>query len=237
MLGLAKYRVGSRIVTNVDIEIFPWDAEDGVAAGDHGEIIDVDPENGGLVIKMDRLISALDERGNYLFIPADRLNQIQPEVDNPSRWSTAKRASIFLSSVAAAIVLVSVFSVGAMATYRHMHPTIEIKKSVIENPLLSQGGTLTVRSYVHRLRQCASTISRMIRSSDGATVWRDTIISAPEGYDWGWKVFSIKLPDYLDPGTYSFAAEIVTQCDWMGSEVAYNPPAGQSQLRFVIEPH
>jgi hypothetical protein len=41
--------LGSRIVTNIDIDIVPWDPEDGVAAG----VIDVDPENGDLTILMD----------------------------------------------------------------------------------------------------------------------------------------------------------------------------------------
>jgi hypothetical protein len=33
------YRLGSRIVTTIDIEVIPWDAEDGVAEGDHGKVI------------------------------------------------------------------------------------------------------------------------------------------------------------------------------------------------------
>jgi hypothetical protein len=48
------YKMGSRIVATVDIEVVPWDAEDGVAAGDHGQVIDIDPETGDLTILMDR---------------------------------------------------------------------------------------------------------------------------------------------------------------------------------------
>jgi hypothetical protein len=69
----SRYRVGSRIVTNVDIDIIPWDSEDGVAAGDHGEVIDVDPETGDVSILMDRAIPALVNCRNYLFVRADHL--------------------------------------------------------------------------------------------------------------------------------------------------------------------
>jgi hypothetical protein len=73
------YRLGSRIVATVDIEVFPWDAEDGVAAGDHGEVIDVDPETGDLTILMDRLIPALVGCRNYLFVHAEHFYRIRPE--------------------------------------------------------------------------------------------------------------------------------------------------------------
>jgi hypothetical protein len=71
--GTPRYKVGSRIVTNVDIDIVPWDSEDGVAAGDHGEVIDVDPETGDVSILMDRAIPALVYRQNYLFVRSDHL--------------------------------------------------------------------------------------------------------------------------------------------------------------------
>jgi hypothetical protein len=71
------YRLGSRIVANVDIEVIPWDAEDGVAEGDHGKVIDVDPDTGDLLILMDRLIPALVGRRN--FVSADNFYRIRPE--------------------------------------------------------------------------------------------------------------------------------------------------------------
>jgi hypothetical protein len=73
------YRLGSRVVTTVDIEIVPWDEEDGVAAGDHGEVVDVDPETGDLTILLDRLIPALVGRKNYLFVSTENLYQLRHE--------------------------------------------------------------------------------------------------------------------------------------------------------------
>jgi hypothetical protein len=68
-----KCKVGSRVVAKVDIEVIPWDLEDGVAAGDHGKVIDVDSETGDLTILMDRLIPSLIYRQNYLFVRAEHI--------------------------------------------------------------------------------------------------------------------------------------------------------------------
>ena len=115
-MWLPKYRIGTRIVANVDIRITPWDAEDGVAAGDHGEVIDVDPETGDLAILMDRLIPALVDR-KYLFIDAGHLCQIRPEADPRSVLHFA--AKPFGVAFAASAAFLVVMTAGTMSRQTH----------------------------------------------------------------------------------------------------------------------
>ena len=119
MLGLSRYRVGSRIVANVDIDVVPWDAEDCVAEGDHGGVVDVDPETGDLIILMDRLIPALVNRQNRLFISSENLYRIKLEVSQDSFVrSVAKKFTIAL---AASLAFVIVLAVGNITRQTHHH--------------------------------------------------------------------------------------------------------------------
>ena len=125
-----SYRVGSRIVTTRDIEIVPWDAEDGVAAGDHGEVIDVDPETGDLAILMDRMIPALVGRKNYLFIDGRHLCQIRPESPDDHRSILHTATKAFGVALAASVAFMVVIA-GSSIIKETRHPAYAIRFPVM----------------------------------------------------------------------------------------------------------